>query len=238
MRSVSRAALGAAERWLLPGACLLCHEVAGGRDDPLVCQLCRARWRRLPEPQCRRCGQPTFGVEECRLCPDWPAGFERARSAVWLDPSARQAVHLLKYEGWWRLAEVLADTCRAAATEVGGDLLIAVPLAPRRERLRGYNQAERLARALGSRLGKPLGVGLLRRSRETPSQTALAPGERVANVTGAFRGDSRVRGARVILVDDVFTTGATLAAAGDALLRAGAATVGAVTFARAVPVGL
>jgi len=115
----------------------------------------------------------------------------------------------------------------------GGVSLIPIPLAPRRERLRGYNQSERLAVALGATVGLNLRADGLRRARETPTQTALTPDERRANVSGAFVA-GRVRGVHAVLVDDVFTTGATLLAAAEALIAGGAARVEAVTFARAV----
>jgi predicted amidophosphoribosyltransferase len=115
--------------------------------------------------------------------------------------------------------------------------LVPVPLGARRRRSRGYNQSERLAAALGARLGLPLRTDLLARERETTTQTALTPEARRANVADAFTARGRVAG-RLVLVDDVFTTGATLLAAAAALAGAGAERVEAVTFGRAVePVG-
>jgi predicted amidophosphoribosyltransferase len=114
-----------------------------------------------------------------------------------------------------------------------GVSLIPIPLGRRRLRGRGYNQSERIAAALGAGAGVPVRTDLLQRVRETPTQTALTPEARHANVAGAFHAGA-VAGLHLVLVDDVFTTGATLAAAGAALVKAGAARVEAVTFARAV----
>lgn len=226
--------LAAAERWLLPGACLLCGGSAGPAD-PLACPLCQNRWCSLPHPQCGRCGHPLSAVApDCRICLNWPEGFRQARSAVWLQGTARDAVHRLKYGGWRRLAEPMAARM-AGCLQSPDRLLVPIPLSSRRRRLRGYNQAEELARALGRAKGMMVEPGLLARTRETGTQTALTPEERHANIAGAFRARVAVTGRRLLLVDDVFTVGATLVAAAIALLEAGAAEVDAVTFARARP---
>jgi len=186
----------------------------------------------------------------CRLCAEWPPAFGPVRSAVWLDAGAREAVHALKYSGLPRIATELAGAM--AGLEVPGiesAWLVPVPLGRARLRTRGYNQSERLARALGRRWRRPV-VDLLVRTRDTAAQTALTPEARLANVAGAFqvrigdcglrisseRLESAIRNPKstLILVDDVFTTGATLAEAARALERAGAGTVSAVTFGRAV----
>jgi ComF family protein len=226
--------LAGVERWLLPASCLLCSEPISEReDDALICDLCRLRWQPLPHPVCDRCGQPSFRGLECRLCVAWPEGLTRVRSAVWLEGSARDAVHQLKYEGWSRVAEAMAEGMRGLEPLTGQVSLIPIPLGARRQRQRGYNQSERIAAALGSRIGAPLQANLLQRVRETRTQTALTPEARHANVAGAFRAEP-VNGLELVLVDDVFTTGATLAAAAAALSAAGARRVDAVTFARAV----
>jgi ComF family protein len=226
--------LAGVERWLLPPACLLCNEAVPEREgDALICSLCRVRWKPVPYPVCPRCGQPSLKDLECRLCQEWPAGLERVRSAVWLDELARRAVHELKYEGWSRAAEAMAAAMRALEPLTHGVSLIPVPLGARRLRARGYNQSERIAAMLGRDLDLPVRTELLRRVRETPTQTALTPEARHANVAGAFQA-GKVNGLCLVLVDDVFTTGATLAAAGAALREAGAGRVEAVTFARAV----
>jgi len=215
--------LNGLERWLLPGECLLCRcPLAATDGDALVCRLCRIRWRPVPEPVCDRCGAPRELDERCRVCADWPAGLERVRSAVMLEAGARDVVHRLKYEGWWRVCEVMSAAMTRLEPLTARVSLIPIPLAPRRERLRGYNQSERLAAALGAALGLELRADGLRRVRATPTQTALTPDERRANVSGAFVA-GRVRGIRAVLVDDVFTTGATLLAAPSAMRASAAA---------------
>ena len=245
----------AVEQLLLPAECLLCRALLSFADSSrLVCDVCRHRWRPVRPPWCARCGQPEPSFGRCRLCAEWPAAFGVARSAVWLDAGAREAVHALKYGGLPRIATELAAAM--AGLEVPGidsAWLVPVPLGRARLRTRGYNQSERLARALGRRWRRPV-VDLLVRTRDTAAQTALTPEARLANVAGAFetrnaeggtrngragecsafRVPSSAFGRPLILVDDVFTTGATLAEAARALERAGASTVSAVTFGRAV----
>ncbi|HET7603178.1 MAG TPA: ComF family protein [Gemmatimonadales bacterium] len=223
-----------AEQVLLPPACLLCKSPVPTSDgDALICGLCRRRWQPVPAPLCGRCGSMAEGSEACTFCADWPPGLEQAQSAVFLDHGARRTVHALKYQGWWRAAEPMALAMRSLAPLQPGAVLVPIPLGSRRRRRRGYNQSERLAHALAALTGLPLHEGLLVRARETRSQTALTPEARQANIAGAFEAASRAREQRVVLVDDVFTTGATLLDAARALSQAGAAWVGAVTFARA-----
>ncbi len=240
----------AVEQLLLPAECLLCRALLSFRDSArVVCDVCRHRWRPVRPPWCARCGQPEPSFGRCRLCAEWPAVFGLARSAVWLDGGARDAVHALKYGGLSRIATDLAAAMvglHVPAREAA--LLVPVPLARARVRERGYNQSERLARALGRRWRRPV-VDLLVRTRDTVPQTALTPEARLANVAGAFETRNAEVGTRnssafrvpssaferpLVLVDDVFTTGATLAEAARALDRAGARTVSAVTFGRAV----
>ena len=247
--------LEAVEQLVLPAECLVCQALFPFRDaDRLVCDVCRQRWRPVRAPWCDRCGQPEPSFGGCRLCIAWPDALRCVRSAVWLDAGARAAVHALKYRGLPRIA------CDLAAAMIGVHVpgresawLVPVPLGPKRLWQRGYNQSERLARALSRRWRRPV-VDLLARARETATQTALTPEARLANVAGAFEMRNAERGSRsrrsgdcsafrlptsafqrpLVLIDDVFTTGATLAEAARALEVAGATTVAAVTFGRAV----
>lgn len=237
----------ALERFLLPNVCVACERrIDPSRPDDLVCGTCRARLRVVPAG-CARCRQPMPPVGPCRFCRDWPAALTWVRSAVWLGEEARAILHHLKYEGYPALAAFAADLIvRTMPERPRAGVVCPIPLGSRRRRHRGYNQAERIAAALANRWGLPLGPELLTRTRETPSQTALDRDERRRNVTGAFTAstppsshvaETQASGGRaaVILVDDVLTTGATLAAAAAAFAAAGWSSVGAVTFARAVP---
>jgi predicted amidophosphoribosyltransferase len=170
---------------------------------------------------------------------------------VWLDGGARAAVHALKYRGLPRIASDLAAVLvRRIPRPAPGAQLVPIPLGPARLKRRGYNQSEVLARALGRQWRLVVKPQLLVRVRDTPTQTALTPAARLANVAGAFAlriGDCglRIEGetgrqsairnpqSPIVLVDDVFTTGATLAEAARVLGAAGFSSITAVTFGRA-----
>jgi ComF family protein len=154
------------------------------------------------------------------------------RSAVQLDAITRPLVHRFKYQGWWRLSADFAVRMAPMLAQLGPGDLVPVPLGRARQRQRGFNQAEALASALAALSGRAVRPERLARMRETPSQTRLTPEERRANLSEAFQAGS-VSHVPVILVDDVFTTGATLCSAAEALLDAGVPQVAAITFARA-----
>ena len=219
------------ERWLLPAECSVCRAPWGDRRESLVCDVCRARWRPIPRPFCPACGEPAPLGLACRVCAEWPPDFGPVQSAVLLDSAVRRVVHRFKYQGWWRLADALATSMAPLLREVGDVDLVPIPLDRRRQAVRGYNQAECLATALGALSGLPVRPERLRRVRDTPTQTRLTPEQRRSNLARAFGAPACHR--PVILVDDVFTTGATLFSAASELLDHGAERVGAVTFARA-----
>jgi ComF family protein len=154
-------------------------------------------------------------------------------------------VHALKYAGWRDVSAAMAD--RIARLQWPADVveertaLVPVPLATTRERERGYNQSELIASALARRWLIPVWSGVIERTRKTRTQTELTPGERLGNVAGAFRvrnsARATLRGAHVVLVDDVVTTGATLGACASALFEAGSRIISYVTFGRAAAAG-
>ena len=241
----------AVEQLLLPAECVVCHALLTPRDaHRVVCPVCRKRWRAVRPPWCNRCGQPEPNFGPCRLCAAWPGALQSVRSAVWLEEGARQAVHALKYGGLPRIADDLAAAMSGLRPPADGpSALIPIPLAAKRLRERGYNQSDVLARALAQQWRIPVLLDALVRTRETPTQTALTPDTRLANVAGAFAlriddcglriGNLPIKSAirneqfAIVLVDDVFTTGATLAEAARALEQTGARRIQGVTFARA-----
>ena len=229
---------------LLPLACASCGRTLDHGEPGIVCGRCWSRLRVLPVPRCDRCGHPFS--DSCRWCLNLPPHVRCARSVCWATvDTGQRIVHALKYEGWWRVATGAA--ARMARLDWPRDVveeraaLIPVPLAASRQRQRGYNQSECLARALAPLWNVPVRVDLLVRSRSTQTQTRLTPEERVRNVHGAFSATSAahegLRGAHVVLVDDVVTTAATLNACAAVLYDAGARIISYVTFGRAPAIG-
>lgn len=228
-----------------PRACVSCDRLLDAGDRALVCGRCWARVHELPYPRCERCGHP-LTREHCSWCPLLPPFVRAARSTCWIPGGAAAAiVHALKYRGWRGVAEGMA--ARMARLSWPADVvaertaLVPVPLAPTRERERGYNQSTLLARALGARWHAPVWPQCIERTRRTATQTRLTPEQRRRNVSGAFRvpagARALVRGAHLVLVDDVITTGATLGECAGTLFDAGARIISIVTFGRAPAIG-
>jgi ComF family protein len=229
--------------FVIPPSCALC----GRHGRSPLCSECDGRLEKLADDRaCPRCAMSLGAGADCPHCLTGRAKpFTRiARLAPFEDP-VRGLIHRLKYQGAWRLAGLLAGRLsgRAIAAEVlkSADVLVPVPLHPVRQIARGYNQAELLADRLGHSFGKRR-VRALRRMRNTVSQTALtAIAERHKNVQNAFELDGwpgisrRIRGRRVVLIDDVMTSGATLRSAARALLEASPSDLSAVVVAVADP---
>lgn len=184
---------------------------------------------------CVRCGAPTlWPVERCRECGGRRLAFRRARAAVAYSGAARDLVAAWKGHGLRRAATLAAELVVERLDAPAADVITYIPPDPSRLLVRGHHPAGRLARELGDRWGLPTRA-LLVRAGDAPSvpQTSLARADRLRNVRGAFLGVVEAP-RNVLLVDDVYTTGATVSAAATALRHAGARNVDVVTFARTV----
>lgn len=213
---------------LFPQRCLVC-----GRPGAQVCAECRAALRRIEPPLCTRCGAPTaWPVERCRECTGRRLAFTTARGAVAYDDAVRVLVRGWKERGLRGLAALAAAVVVESLPRPDVDALACVPPDGDRSLRRGHHPAGRLAQELGSLWGLPV-APLLGRTRALPRQRGLPLAERRRNVRGAFTASSPAP-VRVCLVDDVYTSGATVGEAASALRRAGARRVDVVSFARAV----
>jgi ComF family protein len=213
---------------LLPQRCLGCASPGGQ-----VCSGCVRRLRRLAPPLCGRCGAPTaWPVARCRECAGRRLAFAQARAAVAYDEPVRRIVSAWKERGLRRLAPWAAALVADELAPPRADCLTFVPPDRDRRLRRGHHAAEALARELATAWEVPLRP-LVTRTRPAPPQRGLDHLARRRNVRGAFAAGGPAP-ARVVLVDDVYTTGATVNAASSALRRAGTRHVDVVTFARAI----
>ena len=212
---------------LLPRRCVVC-----ALPGATACPRCTTSLPRLVGTLCDRCGAPVaWPVERCRECAGRRLAFASARAGVEYDAAVRALVSAWKQRGLRGLAALAASVVEEVVPPPSAQLITFVPPDGDRSLQRGYHPAARLARELGDRWELPV-EPVLGRTRPLRPQRGLARDERRRNVRGAFRVDE-ARG-RIVLVDDVYTTGATVAAASSALRAAGATRVDVVTFARAV----
>jgi ComF family protein len=236
------ALLNAALSFFYPEVCQICGDARAPAANGYVCPRCWQRVRFIIPPFCERCGLPYEGdintAFECSNCREMELHFRSARSAVAAGDLVLEAIRRYKYQRALWFEPFLADLLiRRAAPELSRekwDAIVPVPLHPAKEREREFNQAERLADHLGAATRIPVNKRLLRRVEPTRTQTLLTRPQRAANVRNAFavpRGQ-RLHGARVVLVDDVFTTGTTTSACAKALLSGGAGDVCVWTVAR------
>jgi predicted amidophosphoribosyltransferase len=213
---------------VLPQRCLVCGE--GGAQ---LCAACAGRLPPLTPPLCERCGAPTaWPVRRCRECAARRLAFATARAAVAYDDAVRRLVAGWKERGLRRLADTAAEVVVERVPAPRAALVTYVPPDGERLRHRGHHPAARLAEALAARWQLPC-ESRLARAQASVRQRGLSLVERRRNVAGAFAAESGLPTA-VVLVDDVYTTGATVSAAAAALRAAGARRVEVVTFARAI----
>ena len=229
---------------LFPTLCLSCGAIMPERAGHPFCVGCCAGVRPITAPLCPSCGIP-YPAEDgpdhfCGLCLVKRPAIDAARSYGVYEAVLHDAVHAFKYGGNLALGQQLGRLM--ARREYPSfriddyELLVPVPLHPRRLRQRGFNQSVLLAREISRHRGIPLDFLALRRVIDTESQAGLKKDERRSNMKRAFRvpDPARIRGRRILLVDDVHTTGSTLGECAKTLLGAGAESVGALTLARAI----
>jgi ComF family protein len=227
---------------LCPPRCLLCGAFIGSDQGHGFCASCRSALPPLPQAHCLICGRPfettLVSVHTCGRCLEKKPAYERAGSAGLYEGLLRQAIHRFKYEGRTELARplaaLMAERLAPPFLPPAAELILPVPLHSRRLKARGYNQALLLARALFHPWRDRLRADLLRRSRWTEPQVHLKGPERRRNVRQAFSlsDPALVRGRSVMLVDDVFTTGATVQECAKVLKGAQASSVLVLTVAR------
>lgn len=228
---------------VFPPSCIGCgafmHESGFG-----FCPRCVAQIACISSPVCSCCGLPVSGNSGgdhlCGECLREPPSFGKARSLGRYEKALLEAIHRFKYGGDIAIGEILGNWMAAYPypdfEPKGHSLIIPVPLHLRRLREREFNQSAILAKALSRRFSIPLDVMALKRRVHTEPQVALGKGEREANVRGAFElaAPERVKGERIILVDDVYTTGSTVKECARILMGGKAAAVSVLTLARAV----
>lgn len=238
-----RGLAGAALDLVYPPACAGCGVLLGSGAG--LCPGCWSKLAFIEHPYCEVLGTPFShdlgpGILSADAIAN-PPPFERLRSVALYDDLARNLVHSLKYRDRTDLAPMMAGwMLRAGDGAVeGADVIVPVPLHRLRLIWRKFNQAAELSRALAALSGTPVLIDAVRRTKRTRRQIGLSPRARAENVRSAFsvtpEGREALFGRRVVLVDDVYTTGATVAAVTRALKRAGAADVTVLTFARALP---
>jgi ComF family protein len=229
---------------LLPPRCLTCEATVERQNH--LCGACWSRIRYVAEPMCARCGLPfSFdpgavpgGSLLCADCIREPPRYRKARAVMVYDEQSREAVLAFKHGDRTDAAPAFGQWLARAGAELlaEADALVPVPLHRVRLFRRRYNQSALLAHAAGKAARLPVLSTALQRTRNTPSQGAMGRSARLANVRGAFRlrRNAPVRDRRIVLIDDVMTTGATVEACAAALLAAGAVHVDVLTLARVV----
>jgi ComF family protein len=211
-----------------PERCVGCER----RASDVLCRTCFDALPRVGSPVCGRCGLPTaFATFVCEECKNVDFGFQSARAPLKYDGVGKQVVHALKYRGYKRVVGRLAAPLMLQVVgENHFDAVVPVPLHSSRLRKRGFNQAELLAKGLAEKM-KATVSDTLEVVRSTRDQVELSAAQRRANVAGAYTATKPLRG-KILLIDDVFTTGATLSACAGTMVRAGAEEVHALSLCR------
>jgi len=219
---------------VFPPVCVCCRKVG-----EILCQDCLDEVAWVEKPICQDCGCTVSKHSyQCNSCQERPLSLKQIRAAVLFDKVIPNTIHQLKYRNVFALAEPLGELMAQAWPnwQINSDIVLPIPLHKKRQIKRGYNQSELLVKTFCRELSLPSNQEILVRTRQTPSQVGLNAEDRRKNVDGAFtvKRPHLVKGGNILLVDDVCTTGATLIAAAEVLLAAGAITVSAYCLARAM----
>lgn len=229
--ALGRQVKGLALDLLFPPQCVGC-----GAFGEFICNSCLRALPRIQPPVCPLCGKPQPQGALCPGCWGWRHAVDGIRSPFSFDGTIRQAVHSLKYRNLRALAKPLAHLMAQylQLNPIPADVLVPVPLHRRRLRERGYNQSDLLARDISAVIGLPVdGLSIVRRTDTPPQARTTSAEQRRQNVAGAFAARQRgLNGKRVLLIDDVCTSGATLDSCAAVLKRAGAAAVWGLTLAK------
>lgn len=228
---------------IFPSFCQLCGQLLLEPEEKVICRQCLDKIDIHQGPVCRVCGRFLYHGDKpdslCLECRNILPPYELHRSLGQYSGRLKEIIILLKYKGNEPLASSLSEHLYRhfgpQGILAGVDLIVPVPLHRRKQRQRGFNQAELLARGLSKLTGSPLGRGILIKTRNTPSQVSLEAGKRESNLKGAFAVQKAglIRKRIILLIDDVYTTGSTIRECALTLKKAGAKEIRAITLARA-----
>jgi len=236
--------LGEIGDFFLPQVCIFCGSEGIDRGRYPICERCLEGFEPILPPVCPKCGIPLGASSASHLCGECiqdPPPFERAWSLFTFNSRSRNLIHSLKFHGNLATLSVidflLREQVDAESLKEDLDVLVPVPMDREGLRRRGYNQALMMAEGLSKICGVPVDRRHLLKSRKTPPQVGLTRAQRRRNIQGAFSvaEEESFRGKAVLLLDDVYTTGATARACSLALLKAGARSVKVLTFSRVIP---
>ena len=222
---------------IFPPRCVICKS----KSRKIICEDCLGKIVYLKPPICGVCGKPWDKYFEGSLCEDCAKGgapFSLARSVALYDGMLKEAIHKFKFDGKRKIAPYLSKLL-VAYLQYGDipikdiNVVIPIPLSKKREKQRGYNQSKLLTEGIARHYSIPLDDASLKKIRDVTPQFELSRKERLQNIRGAFR-SSQLAGKKILLIDDIYTTGATAREAASALKTAGAKNVYVLTLARAV----
>lgn len=215
--------------WIYPPSCVSC-----GSPGALICEECLSKLPAVGEHFCSHCGKPLKKNHTCRLCGKSDFRFQSARAPYLYDGPVSAMIKKLKFAGMLSLVPILTQYLTDCWQNLGweADLIVPIPLSRSRQAQRGFNQSELIARQFGKSIGIPCEPGALMKQRETKQQVGLDANERRQNLTGAFAAEPIfIRNKRILLIDDVMTTGSTFAECSAVLLDAGAKSVNCLSVA-------